>query len=406
MEKLGLKSTFPYEYGFDFKTTRLEILNSTKSETALLFSGLSRILARILKYSYNFLASFSLAIKVITESVATVGSREYANSLQIDATERDDEEDVWGSIVLLGVIFSSLIYSCSGKNTFMKRRGNSTEGDECSFKASKPLSIIINIIGNSPNNKGIFVEEKNYEKFMDLHLKESVFDICVPSVVDFSQTEKVFVPDDFGRLSLSSNENTTEALVQATQTLSDIKALTNSTLTNSARGDFLKETERSISKGKEVVKHSVGYNRSLLHYAKKCVHKRNEIMGGFPVQENADSVGKKIHNICESTLIMENRLSNEVFLALFEREPIFFISSLSIEEMRAYEEKQKLFDEMPHGDLGFYDENKIITRTYNLLKVDSQRNWSMKRNISVPSKKMVMNEKGAASTLLWYSTHL
>lgn len=33
MEELGLKSTFPYEYGSDFTMIRTEMLNTTKSET-------------------------------------------------------------------------------------------------------------------------------------------------------------------------------------------------------------------------------------------------------------------------------------------------------------------------------------------------------------------------------------
>ena len=88
MEELGLKSTFPYEYGSDFTMIRTEMLNTTKNETTILFSNIKSILAIIWKYSFTFLRSFSDSIKLIIDDVVTIGSRNFAERLQIEAKKK------------------------------------------------------------------------------------------------------------------------------------------------------------------------------------------------------------------------------------------------------------------------------------------------------------------------------
>ncbi|AJP37146.1 hypothetical protein F842_YJM1078B00174 [Saccharomyces cerevisiae YJM1078] len=406
MEELSLKSTFPYEYGSDFRMTRLEILNSTKKETTLLFSNIGRILASIWKYSCTFLRSFSDSIKVIIHDVVTIGSRDLATRLQIEAQKNNDQEDIWASTVLLGVIIGYLIFSFRGKNAFLKIHKNSTEVDECSLKTSEHISIVINFSENNLSNRGNIADQKNSEEFMVPHLKESVIDILIPNMVTVIQSDENLIYDVFDEYDLLSHDNTTEALVRPYQSNPDYEAMGSGISIDSANETRLRNIERSIGKGEKMVKKSIGCNVSLLHHSEQSAPKNNAITRSSSAQDNAGPVTGEVNDMCKSFLIMGTRLGNELFLTMFMKEPVFLGNSVSITEIGIFREKRERLDAVTCKSLTPYDELRSMTRNYNLRKIESQRNRSTKNNNSVPPKKLLMNEKDAISILLWYSTRI
>lgn len=406
MEELSLKSTFPYEYGSDFRMTRLKILNSTKKETTLLFSNIGRILASIWKYSYTFLRSFSDSIKVIINDVITIGSRDLAIRLQIEEQKNNDQEDIWTSTLLLGVIIGYLIISFRRKNSFLKIHKNPTEVDECSLKTGEHISIVINFSNDNLSNRGNIADQKNSEEFIVPHLKESVFDILIPNMVAVSQSDENFFYDVFDECDLLSHDNTTEALVRPSQSNPYYEAMVSGILIDSANEARLRNIERSFSEGEKMVKKSIGCNVSLFHHSEQSAPKNNAITRSSSAQDNAGPMTGKANDMCMSFLIMRTRLGNEFFLTMFMKEPVFLGNSVPITEMRAFREKRDRLDEVTCKSLTPYDEIRSLTRNYNLRKIESQRNRSTKNNNSIPPKKLLMNEKDAISILLWYSAHL
>lgn len=210
MEELGLKSTFPYEYGSDFTMIRTEMLNTTKNETTILFSNIKSILAIIWKYSFTFLRSFSDSIKLIIDDVVTIGPRNFAERLQIEAKKNNDQEDIWASTIILGVIIGYLISSIKRKNTFPIMPTSSPKIDDCRFKTGETISIVINFNEDCLNNRSDVTEERNYEESTVLHSKESVLSIGRQNMVTLNQSDEHFTYGNFDEYDLLTKDYTTE----------------------------------------------------------------------------------------------------------------------------------------------------------------------------------------------------
>ncbi|CAI4262306.1 BAL_1a_G0002550.mRNA.1.CDS.1 [Saccharomyces cerevisiae] len=402
MEELGLKSTFPYEYGSDFTMIRTEMLNTTKNETTILFSNIKSILAIIWKYSFTFLRSFSDSIKLIIDDVVTIGSRNFAERLQIEAKKNNDQEDIWASTIILGVIIGYLISSIKRKNTFPKIPTSSPKIDDCSFKTGETISIVINFNEDCLNNRSDVTEERNYEESTVSHSKESVLSIGRQNMVTLNQSDENFTYGNFNEYDLLSKEDTTEVLTRSPGSNPEFKAVANGTLLDSANEMRFKSIEKSMNE--TMVKVPMGCNVSLSHYGRQYAPGNISIMRSFSARDTK-SVSREVRDICKSFLIIKSQFGDELFLTMFMEEPVFFDNNIPIEITEAYREKRERLDEVIHKDLIRYDEVQNLTRIRNLLRVKSQKICSRRHNSSVPTKKLLVNDKGATSILLWYSNY-
>ena len=403
MEELGLKSTFPYEYGSDFTMIRTEMLNTTKSETTILFSNIKSILAIIWKYSFTFLRSFSDSIKLIIDDVVTIGSRNFAERLQIEAKKNNDQEDIWASTIILGVIIGYLISSIKRKNTFPIMPTSSPKIDDCRFKTGDTISIVINFNEDCLNNRSDVTEERNYEESTVLHSKESVLSIGRQNMVTLNQSDENFTYGNFDEHDLLTKDYTTEVLTRSPGSNPEFKAVVNGTLLDSANETPFKGIEKSINE--TMVKVPMGCDVSLSHYGRQYAPGNISIMRSFTARDNTKSVSREIRDICKSFLIIKSQFGDELFLTMFMEKPVFFDNNIPIEITGAYREKRERLDEVIHKDLIRYDEVQNLTRIRNLLRVKSQKICSRRHNSSVPTKKLLVNDKGATSILLWYSNY-
>ncbi|CAI4055315.1 hypothetical protein SKDZ_02G1690 [Saccharomyces kudriavzevii ZP591] len=405
MEKFGLKSAFPYEYGSDFKMTRLKILNSTKCETEFLFSNIKRIMLSVWKYSYTLLSFFLDSTKLIMNDVITISSRDFATKLQIGASQREDQEDILASTILMGMIIGYSI-SFGRKSAFFKRHRNPTEMKESSSKPSGSISIVINFMEDNLTYDDDFIHENVAKEFMISQLDDSVLNIQIPNTNTSDKTDRVFEHDILGEYDPFNGETATGVLVPPYQSNAGFKALTNDISPHCTRRTLFGKTEGGTNERIKVVEYLTGDDEYLLHDTKQRTHKSNAVVGRFFVQDNTASMSEQLRNIPGPVLVMNTWLGDELFLTMFDEESSFFSDSVPIKKIGPIGEKQELFEVVSHRELICYDKNRSLNRIYNLPNIEKQEICFKKDKTSRPSKKSLMNGKDAASILLWYSTHL
>lgn len=179
--------------------------------------------------------------------------------------------------------------------------------------------------------------------------------------------------------------------------------MVNGTLLDSANETPFKGIEKSINE--TMVKVPMGCDVSLSHYGRQYAPGNISIMRSFTARDNTKSVSREIRDICKSFLIIKSQFGDELFLTMFMEKPVFFDNNIPIKITGAYREKRERLDEVIHKDLIRYDEVQNLTRIRNLLRVKSQKIYSRRHNSSVPTKKLLVNDKGATSILLWYSNY-
>ncbi|CAI4059720.1 hypothetical protein SUVZ_04G2780 [Saccharomyces uvarum] len=403
MEKLGLENTSPYEYGLDFRMARREIINSTKNETAYLFLNIKRIMLCVLKYSYTFISSLLDSAKLIMDHVVTIGSRNFAPRLQIDAGKSDDQEDIWASTIILGIIIGYSI-SCFGKKrTFLKRPKSPTKSAKDYSKHGEPISIVINFMRNDSSGSSDSIGEKDTKEFMGSQLDEFVLNSHIPSIEILDETDLIFKHDFYEMYDpLNGETATTDALKRPNQLSHGFEAEANNIPTGSLRGASLERTKRCDNEKRGPVGHFIEDDSLRLRHLKQDICKTNATAGRFSVQNNVITINEQAFSLHEPVLIMKAGLPVEISKELIS----FFIESVLFKKKKVLEEKQDQLEEVTHKELICYDQNRSLAIIYHLPKIGKQGNPFTKPNIPTFSKKSLSDNKNAALILLWYSTHL
>lgn len=360
-------------------------------------------MAIIWKYSFTFLRSFSDSIKLIIDDVVTIGSRNFAERLQIDRFFLLLQEDIWASTIILGVIIGYLISSIKRKNTFPIMPTSSPKIDDCRFKTGDTISIVINFNEDCLNNRSDVTEERNYEESTVLHSKESVLSIGRQNMVTLNQSDENFTYGNFDEYDLLTKDYTTEVLTRSPGSNPEFKAVVNNTLLDSANETPFKGIEKSINE--TMVKVPMGCDVSLSHYGRQYAPGNISIMRSFTARDNTKSVSREIRDICKSFLIIKSQFGDELFLTMFMEKGQKKLLNIPIEITGAYREKRERLDEVIHKDLIRYDEEVLNCWIRNLLRVKSQKICSRRHNSSVRCFFNNLNDKGATSILLWYSNY-
>ncbi|CAI7144118.1 CPS_collapsed_G0002630.mRNA.1.CDS.1 [Saccharomyces cerevisiae] len=272
---------------------------------------------------------------------------------------------------------------------------SSPKTDDCRFKTGETISIVINFNEDCLNNRSDVTEERNYEESTVLHSKESVLSIGRQNMVTLNQSDENFTYGNFDEHDLLTKDYTTEVLTRSPGSNPEFKAVVNGTLLDSANETPFKGIEKVLTK------QWLRFLWDAIQYAPGNI----SIMRSFTARDNTKSVSREIRDICKSFLIIKSQFGDELFLTMFMEKPVFFDNNIPIEITGAYREKRERLDEVIHKDLIRYDEVQNLTRIRNLLRVKSQKICSRRHNSSVPTKKLLVNDKGATSILLWYSNY-
>ncbi|KOH00388.1 Cnm1p DI49_1096 [Saccharomyces eubayanus] len=399
MEKFGLENSFPYEHGLDFRMTRREIINSTKNETAYLFFNMKRIMLCVLKYSYTLISSLLDSAKLIMDDVVTIGSRNFPTRLQIDAGENDDQEDIWASTIILGIIIGYSI-SCFGK-----RAKNPIKLAKVYSKHSEPISIIINFMKNDSSGGSDPIGGNDTEEVMGSQLDESVLNSHIPNIEIMDETDQILKQDFYEIYDPLNGETATIDGVKWLNQLSQVfEAESNSITTDNLREVRLERTIRRYNERHGPVGHLIGDDSVRLRHLKEDIYRTNASAGRFPVQNNFFTMNGQAYLLClrGHELVMKAELCAKIDKELFS----FFIESVSFRESGILEQKQDQLEEVTHKEIICYDQNRSLAIIYHLPKIEKQRNPLTKPSMPTFSKKSLSDNKNAALILLWYSGHL
>lgn len=401
MEKLDIENAFPYEYGLDFRKTRREIINSAKNETAYLFLNIKRIMYCVLKYSYTFISSLLDSAKLIMDHVVTIGSRNFAQRLQIDAGKSDDQEDIWASTIILGIIIGYTISFFRKKKTFLKRPKGPTKLTKGYSEHDKPISIVINFMRNDSGGGNDSIGGKDTEELMGSQLDESVLNSHIPNIEILDETDQILKHDFYEMYDpLNGETANADALKLPIQLSRGFEAESNDISTASLGGARLEQTKSYNNVKHGPVWHLIENNSFRLRQPKEDIY--NATASRFCNQNNGVIMNEQVFSLHGPELVMTARLCVEIDKELIS----FFIESVLFKKSKVLKEKQDQLEEVTHKELICYDQNRSLAIIYHFPKIGKQGFTFTKPNIPTYSKKSLSDSKNAALILLWYSTHL